>query len=456
MSNSKECKLNDLIFELLEKEYNFKDVIVNYFREDFPELKDEKDLLYQSTLDEIKSTIDRWKKVLKLDINQENIDEFFDLIRYMKLNKLDLREISKEESIIDYIKLFVELQENSYKQYYKSAIEVSAMANNMRLQDAHKDIELQKSKYIIYSGHYEEVGEIINHIWDRVNDLSYAIIMNRELNNIDLKTILRTYDYEGNKMDTIRLLYMHEEQSELLMSKRLDIDKFIDSERLYLKKGEKLAQENINKNTCYRNMYLYLVRKYFKKIHKSEIKCIEELTQDYKYNIHNKKIYNLSDISEIIYNSQLSIEKREYKQINSSIRDSFREYGLDKIFKNENASEYSIRRNEVELCLAYYEYISNRKLKKTNFSKVNEFERFKNIKNQIISVRAKTNQKDEDIYNLVKEFQIMMSNSIDFVLSKINVENQYSKFTQIEDELAHIKFIVDMKLMHLRIEGDET
>lgn len=80
---------------------------------------------------------------------------------------------------------------------------------------------------------------------------------------------------------------------------------------------------------------------------------------------------------------------------------------------------------------------------------------FKNIRNQILSVRAKTNQKDEEVYNLIKEFQIMMSNSIDFVLSKISVENQYSKLEQIEDELAHIKFIINMKFMDLRKKGDE-
>lgn len=438
------------------EEHNFSKLIIDYFKDYFPELKDKNSLLYQPILDEIKSTIERWKKSLSLEITEENIYEFFDLVMNMKLCNLDLREIAKKDNIVYYINLFVKLQEYSYERYYRKSIECNAMKNNRRLQDAHMDIELQKRSYVIYREHSERISEIINNIWNRVNDLSYIIIMNSELNDIDLKIILRVYNSTGNKMDTLRLLYMPQQQMDLLMnSKRIDIDKFINIEKSYLDKGETLEPDNINKSTCYRNMYLYLVRKYFKQIYTSEIKCIEELAQDYKYNIHDKNIYNLSDISQIIYNSQTSSEKREIRQIHSSIKDSFRAYGLDEIFKKDNSNKYFIRREEVELCLAYYEYISNRKLKKTNFSIVNNFERFKNIRNQIISVRAKTNQKDEEVYNLIKEFQIMMSNSIDFVLSKISVENQYSKLEQIEDELAHIKFIIDMKFMDLRIKGDE-
>lgn len=429
---------------------NFSNLIIDYFKDYFPELNDKNNLLCKSRLDEIKSTINRWKKVLKLDITKENIYEFFDLIMNMKLCELDLTKISKRENIIHYIELFVKLQEYAYERYYKSAIESSAIENNRRIQDAHIDIEFQKRKYITYSGHYEDISEVINNIWGRVNDLSYIIIMNRDSKNIDLKTILRIYDPIGNKMDTSRLLYMPEEQMKLIMSsERLDIDKFIEIERVYLNKGEKFVQENINKSTCYRNVYLYLIRKYFKQMYKSEIKCIEELTQDYKYNIHDKDIYNLSDISQIIYNSQITSAKRDFSQIHSSIKDSFKDYGLDRIFKKDKNSKYFIRRGEVELCLAYYQYISNRKLKKTNFSEVLSFERFEKIRNQVISVRAKTNSENEEVYNLIREFQIMVSNSIDFILSKINVENQLSKLEQIEDEIARIKFIVYMKLFQL-------
>ena len=50
----------------------------------------------------------------------------------------------------------------------------------------------------------------------------------------------------------------------------------------------------------------------------------------------------------------------------------------------------------------------------------------------------------------------MISNTIDFVLSKINVENQYSKFEQILDELSHIRFIIDMKyLQSIKTKGNE-
>lgn len=429
---------------------DFNEQIVNYFKEYFPELKDKNNLLYESKLNEIKSTIRRWKKVLSLDITEENIDEFFDLVMNMKLSNLDLKEISKKNSIVYYIDLFTKLQEYAYERYYKKSIECDAMKNNRRLQDAQMDIEMQKSQYVIYRKHSENINHMINNIWSKVNDLSYISIMNSELNEIDLKIILRVYDSKGNKMDTMRIIYMPQEQDDLLMYSRiLDIDKFISIEKAYLDKGETIKPDIINEKACYRNVYLYLVRKYFKQMCETQIKCIKELDKDYQYKIHNKEIYNLSDISKILYNSQTTLKKRDYKQIESSMKDNFKNYGLDRIFKKDKDSKYFIRKEEVELCLAYCEYISNRKLDKINFAEVWSFERFEKIRNQVLSVRAKINNENKEIYELVKEFQTMISNTIDCILSSVNVEYQFSKLEQIEEELAHIMFIIHKKLFQL-------
>ena len=346
--------------------YSISELIIHYFKDYFPELKDKNNLLYQSRLDEIKSTIDRWKKVLNLEVTQENIYELFDMIMNMKLCQLDLKLISKKENIDYYIDMFTKLQEYSYDRYYKKLVEYEAMRNNRRVQDADIDIQMQKRKYVVYRNHYIDIKEIISKIWETVNDLSYYIIMNHLLIDIDLKTILRIYDFKGNKIENFRMLYMPEEQSELLNSEKIDIDKFIDIEMIYLEKGADIIADDISRTTCYRNMYIYLIREYYRQIYTSEICCITELEENYKYNIHEKEKYNLGDISKIIFNSQQGDKKRGYEQINSSIKKSFKSYGLNKIFKDKSG-KYCIERNEVELCLAYYEYILDRKLKKLIF-----------------------------------------------------------------------------------------